>query len=67
MVGKKKASRRGMRTPIGERVTVLMMIDPQIAADMKAVALEEKRAAWSVMEDAAREYLERRKRRQAKT
>lgn len=63
MVGKKKASRRGLRTPIGKRVTVLMMIDPQIAADMKAVAIAEKRAAWSVMEDAAREYLERRKRR----
>ena len=64
MVGKKRTSKRGMRTPIGKRVTVLMMIDPQIAADMKAVAIEEKRAAWSVMEDAAREYQERRKRRQ---
>lgn len=56
-----------MRTPIGKRVTVLMMIDPQIAADMKAIAIAEKRAAWSVMEDAAREYLERRKRRLTKT
>ncbi|WP_152103475.1 hypothetical protein [Bradyrhizobium sp. TM102] len=63
MAGKKRTSRRGLRTPIGKRVTVLMMIDPQVAADIKAVALEEKRAAWSVMEDAAREYLERRKRR----
>lgn len=63
MVGKKRALKRGKRTPIGERVSVLMMIDPQIAADIKAVALEEKRAAWSVMEDAARDYLKRRKRR----
>jgi hypothetical protein len=36
-----------------------------IAADMKAIALEENRAAWTVMEDAAREYLQRRRRRTA--
>ncbi|OSI24807.1 hypothetical protein [Bradyrhizobium canariense] len=66
MGGKKKTMKRGLRTPIGERVSVLMMIDPQIAADIKAVALEEKRAAWSVMEEAARDYLKRRKQKRAK-
>lgn len=65
MVGKKRAPKRGKRTPIGERVTVIMMIDPQIAADIKQVAIEEKRAAWSVMEDAARDYLKRRKQKRA--
>ncbi|WP_298257238.1 hypothetical protein [Bradyrhizobium sp.] len=63
MVGKTKLPKRGLRTAIGDRVTVLMMIDPDIAAGIKEVAIEEKRAAWSVMEDAAREYLKRRKRR----
>lgn len=63
MVGKKRTPKRGLRTPIGDRVKVLMMIDPEIAADIKEIAIEEKRAAWSVMEDAAREYLKRRKRK----
>lgn len=63
MVGKKRTPKRGLRTPIGDRVKVLMMIDPEIAADIKEIAIAEKRAAWSVMEDAAREYLKRRKRK----
>jgi hypothetical protein len=63
MVGKKKAPKRGMRTPIGKRVTMLMMIDPEIAAEIKAVAIEEQRAAWTIMEDAARDWLKRRKRK----
>jgi hypothetical protein len=63
MAGKKRAPKRGKRTPIGNRVTVLMMIDPEIAAEIKAVAIEEKRAAWTIMEDAARDWLMRRKAR----
>lgn len=43
-----------------------MMIDPEIAAEIKSVAMEEKRTAWSVMEDAARDYLKRRKQKRAK-
>jgi hypothetical protein len=66
MVGKKRALKRGMRTPIGDRVKVLMMIDPKIAADITAVAQEERRAAWSVMEDAARDYLARRHKKLAR-
>ena len=40
-----------------------MMIDPEIAAEIKAVAIEEQRAAWTIMEDAARDWLKRRKRK----
>lgn len=56
-----KSLKRGMRTPIGNRVKVFLMIDPKIAAGITAVAKEEKRAAWSVMEDAARDDLATRK------
>jgi len=55
MVGKKRAPKRGKRTPIGDRVTFLAMKD--VVADIKQVAIEEHRAAWDVMEQAAREFL----------
>jgi hypothetical protein len=56
MIGEKRDRNGGKRAPIGDRVTVLM-IDKNIAADMKAVATKEKLAAWTVTEDAARESL----------
>lgn len=62
MASRKRTPGRGLRTPIGNRIKVLIMIDPDVAADIKGVAIEENRAAWTVMEDAAREYLRRRKR-----
>lgn len=61
MVGKKRAPKRGKRTPIGDRVTFLAMMDKDVIADIKQVAIEEHRAAWDVMEQAAREYLKRRR------
>lgn len=61
MVGKKKAPKRGKRTPIGDRVQVLMMMHPDVIADIKQVGIDEHRAAWDVMEQAAREFLKRRK------
>ncbi|MHC2275340.1 putative AAA+ superfamily ATPase [Bradyrhizobium diazoefficiens] len=60
MVGKKRAPKRGKRTPIGDRVTFLAMMDKDVVADIKQVALDEHRAAWDVMEQAAREFLKRR-------
>lgn len=60
MVGKKRAPKRGKRTPIGDRVTFLAMMDKDVVADIKQVAIEEHRAAWDVMEQAAREWLKRR-------
>lgn len=63
MVGKKRAPKRGKRTPIGDRVTFLAMMDKDVIADIKQVAIEEHRAAWDVMEQAARQFLKRRKAR----
>jgi hypothetical protein len=63
MIGKKKAPKRGKRTPIGDRVTFIAMMDKDVIADIRQVGLEEHRAAWDVMEQAAREFLRRRKSR----
>ena len=61
MVGKRKAAKKGKRTPIGDRVQFLTMMHPDVIADIKQVAITEHRAAWDVMEQAAREFLKRRK------
>jgi hypothetical protein len=63
MVGKKRAPKRGKRTPIAGRVQFLTMMHPDIIADIKQVAIDEHRAAWDVMEQAAREFIKRRKAR----
>jgi hypothetical protein len=61
MVGKRKAPKRGKRTPIGDRVTFIAMMDKDVVADIKQIAIDEQRAAWDVMEQAAREFVKRRK------
>ncbi|RXH24104.1 hypothetical protein XH99_28870 [Bradyrhizobium nanningense] len=58
----KKAVKRGKRTPIGDRVQFLMMMHPDVIADIKQVAIDDHRAAWDIMEQAAKEFLRRRKR-----
>ena len=63
MVENKKAPKRGKRTPIGDRVTFIAMMDKDVIADIKQIAIDEHRAAWDVMEQAAREFLKRRKSR----
>lgn len=62
----KKAPKRGKRTPIGDRVTFIAMMDKDVVADIKQVAIDEHRAAWDVMEQAAREFLGRRQRQKAR-
>ena len=61
MFGKRKAPKRGKRTPIGDRVTFIAMMDKDVVADIKQIAIDEHRAAWDVMEQAAREFVKRRK------
>jgi hypothetical protein len=63
MIEKKKSAKRGRRSPVGDRRQFLMMMDPEIIRAIKMAAIAEDRAAWSVMEEAAREWLERRKKR----
>ncbi|MCP3476300.1 hypothetical protein NLM33_39465 [Bradyrhizobium sp. CCGUVB1N3] len=65
MTGKKKTPKRGKRTPIGDRIQFLTMMHPDVIADIKQVGIDEHRAAWDVMEQAAREFLKRWKGRKA--
>lgn len=58
---KKKAAKRGRRSPLGDRRQFLMMMDPNVIKAIKTAALEDDRAAWDVMEEAAKQWLERRK------
>jgi hypothetical protein len=60
---KEEGAKTGKRTPIGETVQFLTMMHPDVIADIKQVATDEHRAAWDVMEQAAREFLKRRKSR----
>ncbi|WP_283811963.1 hypothetical protein [Bradyrhizobium nanningense] len=39
-----------------------MMMHPDVIADIKQVAIDDHRAAWDIMEQAAKEFLRRRKR-----
>jgi hypothetical protein len=62
MAKKKKASKKkGWKSPIGDRVQFLTMMSPDVIVAVKQAAIEDERAAWAVMEEAAREWLERRK------
>lgn len=61
MVEKKKAQKRGRRTAVGDRRQFLTMMSPEIIKLIKLAALESDRAAWDIMEEAAIQWLERRK------
>jgi hypothetical protein len=63
MVEKKKAPvpKRGRRTPRGDRRQFLMMMSPEVIKSVKQAAIEDDRPAWSVMEEAAKQWLDRRK------
>jgi hypothetical protein len=61
MVEKKKAPKRRLRNPLGDRVQFLTMLPPDIVRSIKQAALESDRAAWQIFEEAARQWLERRK------
>ncbi|MFK4650501.1 hypothetical protein ABIF97_000435 [Bradyrhizobium japonicum] len=61
MIEKKKAAKRGKRTPLGHRRQFLTMMDPDVIKAVKQAALEDDRAAWDVMEEAARQWLDHRK------
>lgn len=61
MVEKKKAPKRLLKSPLGDRRQFLTMMSPDIIKSIKQAAMEDDRAAWDVMEEAARQWLERRK------
>ncbi|MHC2467417.1 hypothetical protein [Bradyrhizobium embrapense] len=60
MIEKKKTVKRGRRNPLGDRRQFLTMMSPDIIRAIKKAAIEDDRAAWDVMEEAARQWLERR-------
>jgi hypothetical protein len=61
MVEKKKAPKRGIRSPLGDRRQFLTMMSPDVIKAIKQAAIEEDRAAWDLMEEAAKQWLDRRK------
>ena len=65
MAIKTKLPKRGMRTPTAGRVQFLAMMDAKVVADIRDAAEEERRPAWDVMEEAAREWLKRRAKKSA--
>jgi hypothetical protein len=58
MVEKKK---RGIRSPLGERRQFLTMMSPDVIKAVKQAALEDDRAAWMILEEAAKQWLEQRR------
>jgi hypothetical protein len=67
MVEKKKAPapKRGRRTPRGDRRQFLTMMSPDVIKAVKQAAIADDRAAWDIMEEAAKQWLDRRKGRRA--
>ncbi len=60
-MAEKKVPKRGLRSAVGDRRQFLTMMSPDIIRSIKQAALEDDRAAWNVLEEAARQWLERRK------
>jgi hypothetical protein len=60
MMEKKKAPKRGTRSPLGDRRQFLTMMSPDTIQAVKKAALEDGRPAWQIMEEAANQWLERR-------
>jgi hypothetical protein len=61
MVEKKKAPKRGRRSPLGDRRQFLTMMSPDVIKSVKQAGIEDDRPAWQIMEEAAKQWLERRK------
>jgi hypothetical protein len=61
----KKTWKRGRSTstPVADRKQFLTMMTPAVIRDIKEAALADGRPAWEVMEEAAVEWLKRRKQR----
>jgi hypothetical protein len=66
MSGPKTARLKGRRPPEGEKRQFLVTIGPAIIKAIKTAAIEDDTTASEVMEQAASQWLERRKSRVAK-
>jgi hypothetical protein len=61
MSEKKKLLRKGRKPAEGEKRQILLTMDPEIIKKIKLAAIEDDSSASVKMEEAAREWLERRK------
>jgi hypothetical protein len=61
MAEKKKEPKPLKRRPVGDRRQFLTMMSPDLIKLIKLAAIEDDRPASAVMEEAARQWLERRK------
>jgi hypothetical protein len=57
----KKAPKRGRRSPVGDRRQFLTMMSPSVIKAIKQAGLDDDLPAWQIMEEAAKQWLERRK------
>jgi hypothetical protein len=61
----KAAPKRGRRTARGDRRQFLTMMSPDVIKAVKQAAIADDRAAWDIMEEAAKQWLDRRRGRRA--
>lgn len=57
----KKAVKRARKHPVGDRIQFLTTMSADVIRDVKLAALEDGANAWEIMEEAAMEWLERRR------
>jgi hypothetical protein len=63
MADDKPSTRRGRKPPQGEKRQFLTTMDPDVIRAIKQVALDLDRTASDLMEEAAKQWLERHKRK----
>jgi hypothetical protein len=62
----KKPVKRARKQPVGDRIQFLTTMHADVIMDVKKAALEDGMNAWQIMEEAAKEWLARRKKSQRK-
>jgi Ribbon-helix-helix protein, copG family len=60
MSEEKKPTRKGRKPAEGDKRQILLTIDPEVIKRIKLAAIEDDSSASAAMEEAAREWLERR-------
>jgi hypothetical protein len=60
-MGTKKAVKRARKHPVGDKIQFLTTMSAKVIKDVKQAALDDGTNAWQIMEEAAKEWLARRK------
>jgi hypothetical protein len=61
MSEEKKPNRKGRKPAEGDKSQILLTMDPEVIKLIKLASIEDDSSASATMEEAAREWLERRK------